>query len=57
MKGSFFGTQFLNKQPDSVDRSLIGDPAGQLATNLPALLRPGRRRSPAYLIVGETYFR
>jgi hypothetical protein len=39
------------------DRSLIGDPAGQLATNLPALLRPGRRRSPAYLIVGETYFR
>jgi hypothetical protein len=26
MKRCLFGAQFLNKRPDSVDRSLIGDP-------------------------------
>jgi hypothetical protein len=34
MKGCFFGAQFLNKRPDKLDRSLIGDPTGYATKKL-----------------------
>jgi len=38
VKGCFVGAQFLNKRPDSVDRSLIGDATGYATKKLDPLV-------------------